>query len=216
MKHLSGLLFLALVLACGPARAEFQLSLYGGLQGASPSSVSGENSGAVPFSFTADWEGRSLSMPPYYGLRAEVARPGSGWRFGLEFTHAKVYASDATLAASGFPVLEFTDGLNVITLNAVRDVPRRGWTPYFGGGIGFAFPHVEVQAPGDPLTFGYQLTGPALRLLAGVSREIGANWSVFGEVQATWSSHEAELAGGGSLSTSILTRAVNLGVTWRF
>jgi lipid A oxidase len=39
---------------------------------------------------------------------------------------------------------------------------------------------------------------------------------VFGEYKGTYSSNEAELSGGGSLETDIVTNAFNVGVSFRF
>ena len=44
----------------------------------------------------------------------------------------------------------------------------------------------------------------------------GNRWSIFGEYQFTWSDNSADLAGGGSLNSTILTNAVNIGVGFSF
>lgn len=198
------------------AQAEYEINLYTGFQTAPHSTVSGTDETGAPFSFTAGWEGRSFEMPPYYGAR--VTRwTGSDWGLGLEFTHTKVYGDDETLAASGFSVLEFTDGLNILTVNAARrfDLPGR-WSTHGGLGVGISVPHVEVTTPGGAQTLGYQLTGPAVRLFAGVSYEISDRWSIFGEYSGTFSRNTADLEGGGTLETDVITNAVNLGVGFSF
>jgi lipid A oxidase len=208
---------LALLLPAA-ASAETVLSVYGGFQGASSSVVSGVDDLGGPFSFDADWLGKSFAMPPYYGLRAEYLPNDFGWGFGLEFSHTKIYATDATLAGNGFPILEFTDGLNILTLNATYRTEKMGrFQPYVGGGVGLSIPHVEVQTrAGGPVTFEYQVGGPAARVLAGVTYELNENWSVFGELGATYSSNDVDLVGGGNLQTDIFTQAVNIGASFRF
>ncbi|MFA5582178.1 MAG: outer membrane beta-barrel protein [Paracoccaceae bacterium] len=207
-------------LGASPALAEFEIGIYGGLQSAPDSSVTGSDpqNPAFPLGgFTAGWEGNSTAIPPYYGIRATMWRtPTFGW--GIEFTHAKVYADGPTLAATGYERFELTDGHNLITLNAYRRWPD-AWgmlTPYVGGGVGVAMPHVDIRAPGGAHTFGYQLTGPAARIMAGVQYDISPSWSVFGEYQGSYSANTIDLDGGGEIKTDILTNAVNLGLSFRF
>ncbi len=200
------------------AFADTQFSIYGGIQQASPSVVSGKDSTGSPFNFTANWQGNSFTAPPYYGLRATHWLAAGDWGLALEFTHTKIYADDATLAASGFEILEFTDGLNILTINAMRRFDTVfGLRPYAGAGIGISVPHVEVQTTSaGPVTFEYQLAGPSARALAGVEYDIGGSWSVFGEVNATYSENDTTLTGGGNLSTDVFTQAVNFGASFRF
>ena len=65
-------------------------------------------------------------------------------------------------------------------------------------------------------TYGYQYTGPALRLSAGASYDLNDRWAVFGEYQFTISDNEADLEGGGKLNTRLISNAVNVGVSFRF
>ncbi len=214
--------FLALICLVGlalPASAEMELSFYTGVQEAPHSRVEGNDpsaGGIGPFSFLATWEGRSFEMPPHYGFR------GTYWRddnlgFGVDFNHVKVYADDATMTANGFSNLELTDGLNILTANVWYRWPNRArrWTPYVGAGIGLAIPHVDVQTAGSK-TFEYQVTGPAAQWVAGVTYEINDRWGVFGEYKGTYSSNKADLTGGGTLETDIVTNALNLGVSFKF
>lgn len=198
---------------------EFQLSVYGGLQTLPHSVVSGNDpAGAGAFSFTAGWEGNSFQAPPYYGLR------GTWWQtetFGLslDFTHSKAYADDDTLTSSGFPVLEFTDGINVLTVNAMRRFPNEGsrWTPYVGAGVGVAVPHVEVQSTGaSPKTFEFQYGGVAAQFQGGIEYELNESWSVFGEYKMNYVDLDVDLDGGGNLSTNLITNAVNIGAGFSF
>ncbi len=199
------------------AMAEVELSAYGGIQTAPHSGVSISGSPTIPDDdFTAGWEGRSGEAPPYYGLRATWWRSAT-LGFGIELNHAKVYADDETLTASGMSHFEFSDGLNILTFNVFRRWPDAlgPMTPYVGGGLGVAVPHVEVTASGSE-TFEYQLTGPAVAFVAGASYPISDRLAVFGEYKGTYSMNSAELDGGGTLETDIVTNAFNLGVSFDF
>ncbi|KGB83270.1 lipid A oxidase [Rhodovulum sp. NI22] len=200
-----------------PAAAEMEISVYTGVQSAPHSTIEGNDPGGVGvFDYNAGWDGKSFDMPPYYGFRA------TWWRtervgFALEFNHAKVYADDETLADTGFSRLEFTDGLNIVTLNAFYrwTSESRRWTPYVGAGAGVAIPHVDIQSAGGK-TFEYQLTGPALQLVAGASYDLNDKWAVFGEYKGTYTQNEADLDSGGTLETDLITNALNIGLTFRF
>lgn len=204
--------------AAAPAVAETELSLYIGWQTAPHSRVEGSDPVAGVFSRAIGWDGKSFEMPPYYGGRITFWRTESfGW--GFEATHAKAYMPAADRAALGFDRFELTDGHNIVTVNAQRRWKDRwgGFTPYVGAGLGVAIPHVDVQATGGgPRTFGYQLTGPAVRLFAGASYDITENWAAFGEYQFTASWNDVDLDSGGSFETDLYTNAINLGVSYRF
>jgi lipid A oxidase len=203
-------LFLAAVSATHSASAEVEFSAYGGFQTAPHSTIRHSFLG----NDHVKWEGKSFEMPPYWGLRATWWR-NERFGYGAEINHAKVYADDPE--SYGYELLELTDGINLLTANVWRRWPNDGrWTPYAGAGLGVAIPHVEVKPMGEARTFGYQLTGPAVQLVAGASWEIDPKWSVFGEYKLTWSSHEMDLDSGGTLSTDIITNALNIGLGFRF
>ncbi|MFP4044008.1 MAG: outer membrane protein [Rhodosalinus sp.] len=207
---------LALLMA-GPAAAEFELSIYSGYQTAPHSRAKGDYPGGGTYNALFGWEGRSFELPLYYGARGTWwVNDRFGW--GFEGTHTKVYAPGAERNAAGFDRFELSDGHNIITANALRRWPNRwkGVTPHVGGGLGFAMPHVDVEPAGGPRTYGFQVTGPAVRLFAGASMDLSERWALFGEYQFTWSDNTADLDGGGSLETRIITNAVNLGVSYRF
>lgn len=200
-----------------PANPEIPMAAAEGIKdgpvGDGPSLDAGQ-----PIDALIGWKGKSLSPPPYYGIRA------TWWRsdvmgYGLEFTHAKAYAPKGEAADAGFDRLEFSDGHNIITLNAQRRWPGQ-WnalTPYVGGGFGLALPHVDaVPSSGGKKTYGYQLTGPAMRLYAGASYAINEDWSVFGEYQFTHSWNKVDLESGGDFKTNITTNALNMGVSFSF
>lgn len=208
-------LCLALLPALPAAAADLELSVYAGVQTVQPSGVSGRDPVLGAFAFSVDWAGKPTAMPPYYGLRATWWQP-TGWGWGVDVNHVKAYADDAAMGANGFSRLEFTDGLNLVTVNALRrwdiGAPVR---PYLGLGIGAAIPHVDVTTPGGR-TYGYQVTGPAVVWMAGASLPLKDRWSVFGEYKGSRSWNTADLDGGGSLKTNLTTHALNLGISYSF
>ncbi len=209
------LLCLALLAAPATAPAEVQLSFYGGVQSAPSSDIAIRDPEIGDDDFSIDWEGRSFEAPPYYGIRAtRWQSPTFG--YGLDFAHNKVYPTDDSLPA-GYDVLEMTDGLNTLTVNAYRRWgPVVGnVSPYVGGGVGLSLPHVELTN-GTSETFGYQITGPAATWIAGASMPINEQWSVFGEYKGTYSSNTADLESGGTLETDVVTNALNVGVSFNF
>ena len=196
--------------ATSAARAEVELSFYGGTQSAPHSiiddSVLGEG--------RVKWLGKSFAAPIYAGVRATWWKSDI-WGFGVEVNHAKVYSENK--AALGYDVLEFTDGLNLITANVFRRFPNAGrFTPYVGGGLGIAVPHVEIQRVGESRTFEYQLTGPAAILVFGTSYELNDKWSLFAEYKGSYSQNTAKVDAGGTLKTNIVTNALNFGVSYSF
>jgi lipid A oxidase len=207
----------ALLMAPAMASAEVELSFYGGTQSAPHSVVTVTGDPLIPDEeFTAGWEGLSFTAPPQYGIRATWWQD-SNYGFGVELNHAKVYADDATRAANGYDVLEFTDGLNILTVNGFRRWQDgfAGFTPYVGGGIGISVPHVEVTKNGSD-TFGYQFGGPAVAWMAGATYPINDRWSVFGEYKGTYSMNSVDLDSGGTLETNVITNSLNFGVGFNF
>ena len=222
MKKLRNLMAAVAVILAGPVAAEIELSFYIGAQTSPHSRLNGSfnnGGGTTVGDRLITWEGKSFEAPPYYGVKAMYWRD-SGWGFGVEMTHAKAYASDADLTALGLDRLEFTDGHNILTANVSRRWDGRWWdgrlSPFVPGGLGVAIPHVDAQPTGLARTFGYQVTGPAARIGAGVSLELNARWDAYAEYQMTYSSNKFDLDSGGTLETDLITNALNIGVTYGF
>ncbi|MBB3966565.1 MULTISPECIES: porin family protein [Rhizobium] len=215
--RLSTYAFVAAACLYAPAQAEdLQFSVYGGYQTAPHSGVDVSDG----TSFNAGWEGKSFSTPPYYGARAiwwleNFNYPNLG--LSIDYTHAKVYADEKTLATSGWSKFEFTDGLNLVTANALYRFPQEGkrWTPYVGAGVGLNIPHVEVTRPSGT-TFGYEVGGVTFQAQAGVDFRITDRWSTFLEYKGNYSLVNVPIDSGDKLKTNIITNAVNLGVSFRF
>jgi lipid A oxidase len=214
---------LAIALASWPAplRAEVQISVYGGANENFSSRASVDKS-PVSDSRTLDWDGNSFQMPPYWGARGTYwLNPGSSWGIALDYTHAKAYAKLNFATDPTYSRLEFTDGLNLLTLNLLyRFDPLWGNTliPYVGVGAGLSIPHVEVGLKAFPgqQTFEYQFTGAAAQVLAGVEYRLGPSWSLFAEARLSYAQIDADLAGGGSLETDIWSPHLAVGLTYRF
>jgi len=200
------------------AHAEGQISVFGGANFSPHSSVDYNlNQGAGNQSITPAWDGLSFEMPPYYGVRGTwwlEDMPNVG--LALEFPHAKV---SADLPIGGFSTLEFTDGINFFTANALYRWDRldNGLTPYAGIGAGLAVPKVEVAHPTLAVaTDEYQVTGAAVQAMVGLDYKVNETWSVFGELKTSYGQVDADLVGGGTLETNIISNQIILGVTYKF
>lgn len=215
------LLVLSLSIASA-AHAQSKVSIYGGMQEDFSSTANVNDVDGSKYDLDVDWDGKSFAMPPYYGIRySQSINPE--WSVGVDYSHTKAYATPDSLASSGFSVMEFTDGINILTANATRsfynDTP---YTPYLGAGLGITVPHVELQSPAmADKTFEYQLAGPAATAFAGVDYEINDSWSVFSEVKFDYHMINAEMVdptnnASGTFETNILTYAFNVGVSLSF
>ncbi len=203
------------LLAPAAAKAEFQISAYGGLNTANNSDVT-LNTPLVSGTYDVDWYGDSFHMPPYWGVRGtwwlnDFSLPH--WGVAFDYTHAKVKA--AHLGTIPFTHLEFTDGLNTATLNALYRMPLNNrFTLYGGAGAGVAFPHVEVKTiPYQGTTWEYQVTGPTVQALIGVDMDVAYGVSLFAEYKANYSWNDADLVGGGKLKTDVLTHQFAAGIS---
>jgi lipid A oxidase len=209
-------LAIAICLSAPASAEDLQLSVYGGYQTAPHSGVDVSDG----THFNAGWEGKSFGSPPYYGARVtwwleNLNHPNLG--LSIDYTHDKVYADRQTLDTSGWSHFEFTDGLNLLTANALYRFPEDGrrWTPYVGAGVGVNIPHVEVtRASGT--TFDYEFGGVTLQAQAGVDFRITDRWSTFVEYKGTYSRVDVPIDSGDRLKTDIITNAVNLGVSFHF
>ena len=215
LKIVTALAAIAAVGVSSQAFAESTISVYGGANFSPHSKVKTNGAGPPATSNTVKWDGASFEMPPYWGVRATYwmeDMPEFG--LALDFTHAKVKADPPP---AGFSVLEFTDGINFLTANALyRKNMGNGFTPYGGIGLGLSIPHVEVAgaAVGGNTTNEYQVTGFAAQAFVGVDYAIDDSWSVFGELKSTYGQVDADLNGGGSLETDIISNQVIIGVTY--
>lgn len=220
MKIKVALLGSAMILAPSSAMAEVVVSAYGGIQSAVSSNVSGHDDapgGVGSFDFDQRWNGDSFKHPLYWGLRGTWWIDSlPNWGVSFDYTHAKVYADPMP---DGWQTFEFTDGLNIFTLNALYRFKKedRRWTPYVGLGAGISMPHVEVQTSTTaPKTFEYEIGGPAFQAQAGIDFRITDWLSVFGEYKGNYTINDTDLKGGGRLKTDIFTNAFDVGLSYHF
>lgn len=221
MRRLPHIVGAFILLVPAAAKAEFQISAYGGANTANSSDVT-IDSPLLTGKFDVDWEGDSFETPPYWGARGtwwltDFNMPR--WGVAIDFTHAKAKADlDDAVVGAAFRTLEFTNGLNTVTLNGLYRMPLSNrFSLYTGAGAGVSVPHVEVSTLTDPdRTFEYQLTGPAVQGLVGANFNLGRGFSLFGEYKANYSWIDADLEGGGTLETEILTHQFAVGLSFAF
>jgi lipid A oxidase len=213
--------FIALLPAA--AKAEFQVSVYGGLNRANDGDVT-LSQGVLSGTFGVEWLGGDSTewREPYYGVRGTYWFSDFGmpsWGAAVDFTHAKVSAdlSDPVLATT-FQRLEFTNGINSLALLGLYRMPLADrFTVYAGAGAGASIPHVEVLTPLSPVqTYEFQLAGPVVAGLVGASFEVGYGFSVFGEYKATYSWNDTDLVGGGGLEAEVLVHHFAAGISYTF
>ncbi len=215
-----------LVMACVPAAqaGELEISAYGGGNSTQDSEGTLSN-GSMSRTDTITWDGKSFDPPIYYGVRVTYwpeAMPD--WGVALDLTHAKSYADIPGSGVDGtYDRLEFTDGLNLLTLNGLRRFQVGGKTDLYAGvGAGLTIPHVEVTTTpasltGPSSTFGYQVTGWTAQAMVGLSYEVVDNLKVFGEYRIAYSSNEATLDGGaGTFSSDMTTHHAAIGLSYAF
>jgi lipid A oxidase len=214
--------------APGAARAEFLLGIYGGVSGTFDSDVDVE-SGATDLTLEdVPFDGESFDNPIYYGVRGTYWLEGApSYGVMLDFTHAKAIADiGETVDVSGggstsvgavFDDLQFSHGLNTLTLNGLYRHPLSWVTPYAGVGVGVSVPHVEVDlAGGGSSTHEYQFGGLAAQALAGMEFSIGDRLALFAEYKFSYTPLDIDLDGGGSLETDLFTNQAMLGLSVRF
>lgn len=238
LERIAVLLSTALILIPASNAVEWGFSLYGGRNSSLPSDVRFVGPDTDWTVHNVPWRGVSFETPgPYYGARLEV-RPAAAplWRIAIDYTHAKAQAietawviADGTInGAPGptdgyvgdfFNVLEFTDGLNIITVNAIRDLPPLGrLEPYAGVGVGITIPHVEVTGNSVPFptTYAYRYAGSAAQVLIGARFDLGPHLSAFAEYRLSASWINAPLSNGDRIQTTILTNHLIAGLTFTF
>ena len=215
-----------LVFQCIGFGANFDVSLYGGFNKAAHSSVTFSNAsisyGIEDGKYSVNgWEGESFESPIYYGYRLSVnGLEDTDLEFAVDFNHSKVKAKNLP---GNLERLEFTDGINTLTLLALYKidslvVKNTELDPYVGVGIGIAYPHVDVEgaAGTEGKTYDYQRTGPAYQVMAGLRYYLAESWKTFAEYRITYTPMKADLDGGGQIKTDILNNQVSVGVIYSF
>lgn len=232
-----------LLLMTRPVRAEFVISVYGGVASTMDSDVRLLQPGGTNLKFDeVSWTDKSFVSPIYYGLRLTYwTEKAPTWGVAIDFTHPKMHAKleetvTVTGTRAGVPVnnreplrntfgdLEFSHGHNLLTLNALHrwfPAGERNKTflgrvqPYVGFGAGVAIPHAEVGT-GGVITYEYQQVGPALQGLVGVSFDLIKHVAIFPEYKISYANMSVELADGGSLQVDPWTHHFALGISYIF
>ena len=223
MKRILISIFICLLCQSGFAYAEisqkkWRFGILGGVQEASPSRVNTFTDNGTALNFDADWEGKSLSMPPYYSIRTSYwDSTVSAWE--IDFTHSKVYAKSSTLTDNGLDHLEFTDGVNVLSLSRVwqlADMTRNNsYLPYVGLGTGVSLPYVEIIKNSNPTiarTMGYQFGGFSGQAQAGIRLPVNSNINAVFEYKITFIALDVKTEVSRSLKTNLVTNAINIGI----
>ncbi|MEM7621273.1 MAG: outer membrane beta-barrel protein [Pseudomonadota bacterium] len=209
-----------------PQKRKFQFGVYGGHNDSFDSDVSLNESGTNVSLDDVEWDGDSFGDAPYWGIRLTYW-PDSypNWGFMVDYTHAKIKAETSSGTSSSgnvgnvFDRLEFTDGLNLLTFNGVyRYDYSETIKPYAGAGIGFAFPHVEVEQSinNAPVTMEYQVTGVAAQILAGLEWNLDERFALFSEYKLSYADVDADLDQGGTLETEAFTNHFIFGLSYKF
>ena len=216
----------------------FQIGLYGGGNSTPLADVFlKQPNGTDMVLKDVPWTGEPFNDPPFYGLRGIYWLPAMP-AFGamIDFTHAKSISLrkrevDQTGTRDGEPVpareaidatftkLEYSHGLNFLTLNAVYRF--RGWhrrfLPYIGAGAGLVIPHTEIARKGvarQDWTYRYEVTGPGFQALAGLEMRLFAarRYAIFAEYKAGYAINSTELLEGGTVKTNLWAHQAILGV----
>ncbi|MGI9383715.1 MAG: hypothetical protein ACR2PO_11220 [Methyloligellaceae bacterium] len=226
------------------AESEIQAGLYLGGSISPPSDVRLKAPDGTDMTLKkVKWKAESLVPAIYYGVR------GIDWnerfpRLGgmVDFTHAKATAiRSQNVEQAGtregkavppkepitktFRKLEFTHGLNFITLNGV--VRFSGWRrrtiPYLGLGLGFMIPHAEIWRAGRPRdrrVIEARVTGLAYQVFAGVEWKIFVSdrYSALTEYKLTYTTNDVTTRDDDQVTANIWVHGLNVGVyrtMWR-
>jgi lipid A oxidase len=216
-------LALTAVLGAAPAHAEWQGWVYGGQTFTHDGYVHYYPTSGPEDTIPVSWDGKGFTMPIYYGVRlTRWFDSNPAWGVQVDFNHIKTYADlDGTEAGDTFDTLEFTDGLNIATIDAVYRWQNlyNGLTPYVGAGVGVTVPHVEVSLVGAPEeVLEYQLAGYSVVLFGGAEYQVWNKLSVFGEYKMSFAHVDADLGPGvgESITADTLNHHINFGLSYKF
>jgi lipid A oxidase len=166
----------------------------------------------VPASFA----GRSAESPPYYGLRVECGPGDRWWGGGVDFVHAKAYAT--LPAGASLEAFAMSHGLNFLTGSLVARWRGAGRRPRAVAGVvragaGITLPHVESTVRGA-VREGYELGGPAVIAGAGLELRLGPRLIVPVEYRWSWTRVDVSAATG-TLTASLYSHHLSAGLGWR-
>lgn len=200
------------------SQKKWRFGFYGGSQDAYSSRVNTYTDNGAELNFDAVWETKSFSMPPYWGIRSSYwDSPNTAWE--IDFVHSKVYADSTTLTQNGLDHLQFTDGINVLSLSRIWQLvdpsSESVFSPYVGAGGGVTLPHVEIVKSSNPVisrTMEYQFGGFSGQVQVGLRYPLGSNINGILEYKITYVGLDVKTAASRSLKTNLITNALNIGV----
>ena len=220
------------------AQTGFQIGVYGGGNSTPMADVFlKQPNGTDMVLKDVPWAGEPFEDPPFYGVRGIYWLPAMP-RLGamIDFAHAKSISLrqaevEQTGTLDGEPVpargkvgdtftkLEYSHGLNFLTLNAIYRFG--GWhqrfLPYIGAGAGLVIPHTEIARTNvarQDWTYRYEVTGPGFQGFAGLEMRLFASrrYALFGEYKAGYAINSTELLEGGTVSNNLWAHQAILGV----
>ncbi len=232
------------MLACArPASAQWVVAGYLGTASTSQTSLALAQSSASTDVRLDDvnYEGRSFSLPLYYGYRVAYFPGTDGW-LGIEaeVIHMKVYARTGDLVhASGkvggvavngsMPLgnliqrFSLSHGQNMILFNAVLrhvfgECGNARTARLIGAariGLGPTLPHVEstVAGVGDER---YQWGALGVQAAAGIELLVWKQLHALAEYKFTRCRQSVTIAGGGTAETLLASHHVVFGASWHF
>lgn len=220
------------------AQTGFQIGVYGGGNSTPMADVFlKQPNGTDMVLKDVPWAGEPFEDPPFYGVRGIYWLPAMP-RLGamIDFAHAKSISLrqaevEQTGTLDGEPVpargkvgdtftkLEYSHGLNFLTLNAIYRFG--GWhqrfLPYIGAGAGLVIPHTEIARTNvarENWTYRYEVTGPGFQGFAGLEMRLFASrrYALFGEYKAGYAINSTELLEGGTVTNNLWAHQAILGV----
>lgn len=220
------------------ARREIQFGLYGGGNGVFNADIFLKQPNGTDMTLkNVRWSGEPFDDPPYYGVRATywpARSPSLGVM--IDYTHGKAISRrheevEQSGMRDGKPVparepvsatftkIEYSHGLNFLTLNAVyrfRGLHRR-IVPYFGLGMGIMTPHSEAARRGvarQGWTYRYEVSGPGFQGLAGIEWRVRpeSRFQPFTEVKLGYGRNHTNLREGGWVETNLFAYQLALGL----
>lgn len=238
----------AVILCCGAsnhalAYGELVVSAFTGFTSTANDDLTLKQPGEDVTLHNAEFHGRDFGSPPYYGGRITyfLHKQTSGFGFGLEFFHPKIYLDtgenvNVTGTVGGAPVsgsqpvsdyfnhFNNSHGLNFLTAEGLyrwylAKPEESFWgrfQPYAGAGVAAVIPHVESYPIGGSDYESYELRGPGLQGMAGLNFDICKHFSIFGEYRITYVPDLNESIPGGSIEIDPLTHAFVTGLSIKF
>jgi len=225
--------------AIAASGSEVQLGIYGGGNYTPKADVFLKQPNGTDMTLKGvPWMGEPFDDPPYYGLRGTywtAAAPKFGAMF--DFTHAKAISRrkevvDQSGTRDGkavppreqvdatFTKLEYSHGLNFVTLNAVYRLSgwHRRFVPYLGAGAGLVIPHTEIARKDigrQNWTYRYEVTGPGFQGLAGIEWRVfpSDKYGVFTEYKAGYAVNSTQLLEGGTVTNRLWAHQAIVGLS---